>query len=115
MRHFVTLRYRKKFTVLMQSESVQLATMVLKTGERSGEDSHNEHPLAEQWLIVMSGSGTARVGSRSVKIKAGSVLLIQKRERHLITATSKEPLVTVNLYAPPAYSKDGEVLRRAKR
>jgi len=66
-------------------------------------------------LVVISGTGTARVGSRSIKIKAGSVLLIQKRERHLITATSEKPLVTVNLYAPPAYSKDGDVLKTVEK
>jgi mannose-6-phosphate isomerase-like protein (cupin superfamily) len=88
--------------------------MVLAPREQSAEQSGNEHPWAEQWLYVVSGSGTARVGSRSVKLRAGSLLLIERREKHVIRAGARAPLVTLNIYVPPAYDETGEPLRRRR-
>jgi mannose-6-phosphate isomerase-like protein (cupin superfamily) len=56
----------------------------------------------------VSGTGTARVSGRSVKLQPGSLLLIGKREPHVIRNTGRKNLVTVNIYAPPAYRADGE-------
>jgi mannose-6-phosphate isomerase-like protein (cupin superfamily) len=36
--------------------------------------------------------------------------LIEKGEPHQITNTGEVPLVTLNLYAPPAYDKQGDPL-----
>jgi mannose-6-phosphate isomerase-like protein (cupin superfamily) len=103
------------FSPLIASQSVQTAMMVLKPGQSSSDDVENEHPRAEQWLFVVAGSGKARVGKRSVQIHAGSLLLIEKAEPHKITATGSKPLVTVNFYAPPAYSADGDVKPSVKK
>jgi mannose-6-phosphate isomerase-like protein (cupin superfamily) len=51
---------------------------------------------------------------RAIALKAGSLLLIEKREPHQITNTGKEPMVTLSFYAPPAYTEDGEVKRSVK-
>jgi mannose-6-phosphate isomerase-like protein (cupin superfamily) len=88
--------------------------MTLAAREESDEQSANEHPWAEQWLYVVSGSGSARVGSRSVQLRAGSLLLIEKREKHVVRAGARAPLVTLNIYVPPAYDNDGEPLRRRR-
>jgi mannose-6-phosphate isomerase-like protein (cupin superfamily) len=85
--------------------------MTLAPGAESSEASANEHAWAEQWLYVVSGTGTARIGRRSVALAPGSLLLIQKREPHVIRAGARSRLVTVNIYVPPAYGKDGEPLR----
>lgn len=61
----------------------------------------------------MSGTGTARLGRRSVKLRTGSLLLIEKREPHSITNTGRTNLVTMNIYVPPAYDGKGEPLRKA--
>jgi mannose-6-phosphate isomerase-like protein (cupin superfamily) len=50
-----------------------------------------------------------------VKVAEGSLLLIEKGEAHRITNTGSTEMVTVNFYAPPAYSGDGEVRRSVKR
>jgi mannose-6-phosphate isomerase-like protein (cupin superfamily) len=84
--------------------------MTLRPGGESSEDSSNEHSWAEQWLYVVSGTGTARVSARTIKLRAGSLLLIEKREPHVIRNTGRSNLVTVNVYAPPAYRRDGEPL-----
>jgi mannose-6-phosphate isomerase-like protein (cupin superfamily) len=53
-------------------------------------------------------------GRKRHSIKAGSLVIIEKREIHQVTATGKEPLVTLNLYVPPAYSKSGEPKKSAE-
>ncbi len=85
--------------------------MTLRPGAESQEDSSNEHAWAEQWLYVIAGTGTARVGRRSVKLREGSVVLIARREPHSIKNTGRKNLVTFNVYAPPAYDGKGEPLK----
>jgi mannose-6-phosphate isomerase-like protein (cupin superfamily) len=112
MKAIQTARSRRcSFAVLHRTRSSQAATMSLLPGTESSEDSSNEHGWAEQWLYVVSGSGTARIGHRSVALKPGSLLLIGKREPHVIRAGARSRLVTVNIYVPPAYDSDGEPLR----
>lgn len=68
MKHIDTRRPRRKaFAPLHATRSSQAATMTLRPGATSNESSSNEHPWAEQWLYVVSGSGVARVGRRSAQ------------------------------------------------
>ncbi len=90
--------------------------MTLAPGATTNEESAspgrqaNEHAWAEQWLYVVSGTGTARVSGRTVRLREGSLLLIGKREPHVIRA-GRSRLVTFNVYVPPAYDDDGEPRR----
>lgn len=84
--------------------------MTLRPGTSSSEDSSNEHAWSEQWLYVVAGRGRARISGRTVQLAPGMLVLIQKREPHLITNTGRTNLVTVNVYVPPAYGADGEPL-----
>ncbi|MGE0546177.1 MAG: AraC family ligand binding domain-containing protein [Kofleriaceae bacterium] len=86
--------------------------MTLAPGTSSSEDSSNEHGWAEQWLYVVSGTGTARIARRTIALRPGVLVLIAKREPHVIRAGPRERLVTFNVYVPPAYRHDGEPLRR---
>jgi mannose-6-phosphate isomerase-like protein (cupin superfamily) len=114
MRHIQTGSRRGFFRILASSDSAQAAMMVVKPGQSTGE-KENEHPRAEQWLYVVAGAGRARVGRRSVKLKEGSLLLVEQNEPHQVENTGrKKPLVTINLYVPPAYTPKGEVRLRAK-
>ncbi len=88
--------------------------MTLARGGESSETSANEHGWAEQWLYVVSGTGTARIGKRSVKLVAGTLVLIEKHEPHLIKAGPRSRLVTLNIYVPPAYDANGEPLERSR-
>jgi mannose-6-phosphate isomerase-like protein (cupin superfamily) len=114
MKHVKATKKKGLFKPLIESAAVQAAAMVLRPGQSSSDKVENEHPGAEQWLFVVSGSGRATVGRRSVRIGDGSLLLIEKGEAHRITNTGDAELVTVNFYAPPAYSGDGEVRRSVK-
>lgn len=115
MRHIKTGSQRGFFKLLASSGSAQAAMMVLRPGQKSGEEKENEHPNAEQWLFVVSGTGTARVGKRRVPLRDHSLLLIERGEAHQVENTGRRrPLVTLNLYVPPAYDEKGEVRLSAK-
>jgi mannose-6-phosphate isomerase-like protein (cupin superfamily) len=112
MKAIATSRHRRRgFSVLHATRSSQAATMTLAPGAVSNESSANEHAWAEQWLYVVSGTGSARISGRSVRLRPGSLLLIGKREPHVIRAGKKSRLVTINVYVPPAYRTDGEPRR----
>jgi mannose-6-phosphate isomerase-like protein (cupin superfamily) len=106
-----TKRTKRGFSVLHRTRAAQAATMTLAPGASSSESSSNEHGWAEQWLYVVSGRGTARVGGRSVKLVPGTMLVIAKHEPHEIKSSPRSRLVTINLYVPPAYDPHGEPLR----
>ena len=113
MKHLKTGSKRNLFDVLASTRSAQAAMMTLRPGQSTGDRPENEHPASEQWLFVLSGTGRARVGrsakaARSVPLRSHSLLLIEKGEAHRITNTGRRPLVTLNFYAPPAYTPDGE-------
>ncbi len=109
MKHLKTGKARAEFAVLMSTVTAQAAMMTLQPGGSTGEDVENEHPNAEQWLFVVSGTGRARVGKRTIALTSNSLLLIEKGEAHKITNTGRSPLVTLNFYVPPAYTKSGDV------
>ncbi len=102
---------KASFKMLTGTRSLQAASMVLQPGESTGEP-HNEHPRSEQWLFVVSGTGRAVVNKSRKTLRPGSLLLIEKGEIHQVTNTGRRPLVMLNFYAPPAYTKDGEPNRR---
>jgi mannose-6-phosphate isomerase-like protein (cupin superfamily) len=114
MKSIATSRHRRKaFSVLASTRNSQAATMTLVPGGESQEASANEHAWAEQWLYVVSGTGSARVGKRTIRLREGSLVLIEKREPHQIRAGKRSRLVTVNIYVPPAYDHNGEPLRES--
>lgn len=111
MKAVATSRHRRRaFEVLHTTRTSQAALMVLQPGAESSEASSNEHGWAEQWLYVVSGAGTARVGERTVKLREGVLVLIARREPHVIRA-GRSRLVTFNVYVPAAYGRGGEPLR----
>ena len=115
-----TTRHRGQFVPLVATDKAQAAVMQLASGESSDEELSNEHPASEQWLFVVSGSGTATVVSRSgqrrqIKLGKGTLLVIEEGELHQIKNTGKRTLDTINFYVPPAYRSDGSLRPRARR
>lgn len=116
MKAIATARARRRgFTVLHRTRSSQAAMMTLAPGGESSEASANEHAWAEQWLYVVSGTGRARIAGRSYGLRPGSLVLINKREPHVIKASPRSRLVTVNIYVPAAYTSAGQPLHRVRR
>ena len=104
-----TLRFGKGFNVVLGNERSQAAQMVLEPGDSEG-NAANRHSGADQWLLVVSGTGAAKVNGRRVKLRSGALLLIERNDRHEITNTGSGRLVTLNFYVPPAYTSTGDEL-----
>jgi mannose-6-phosphate isomerase-like protein (cupin superfamily) len=83
--------------------------MVLAANGRDGGPD-NFHKGADQWLIVVEGTGTATVNGTKVKLKTGTILLIEAGDRHEIHNTGRVLLKTVSVYVPPAYRDEDTAL-----
>ncbi|HEY6072721.1 MAG TPA: cupin domain-containing protein [Anaerolineales bacterium] len=102
MKHIRTGGARAFFRVIGGTRRSQGATIVLQPGSSTGGDD-NVHKKSDQWLYVVSGRGRATVAKHTITIQRGSMLLIEAGERHEIRNDGAHPLVTINVYAPPAY------------
>lgn len=89
------------FKVVAASPRSEAATMVLAPGSKTG-GPQNTHK-GDQWLFVLSGSGSATVNGEQVALEAADLVLIEAGEGHEIVNTGDAPLKTLNFYAPPDY------------
>lgn len=113
-----TLRFGEGFRVAFNVRQVQAAEMVIPPGGSEGGPD-NRHRGADQWLFVVSGRGVARVDDgtgrrRHVTLEPGSLLVIERGERHAIENTGDDLLKTLNVYYPPAFDADGEPIGPGK-
>jgi mannose-6-phosphate isomerase-like protein (cupin superfamily) len=108
------LRFGEGFRVVRGNRASQAAEMVLAAGDEEG-GSDNRHRGADQWLFVVSGSGEAVVDGKRHKLAAGSLVFIERREKHQVRNTGRGPLRTLNFYVPPAYKSDGNPLPRGRK
>src|SRR5918992_362872 len=109
-----SLRFGRGFRVAVGNRRSQSATMTLGPGDCEGGPD-NRHRGADQWLFVSSGNGEVVVNGRRVKLTAGSLVLIERGNRHEIRNTGRTPLKTLNVYVPPAYTKAGDELPRGRK
>jgi mannose-6-phosphate isomerase-like protein (cupin superfamily) len=107
------LRRQIQFAVVLGNRRSQAAEMVLPPGQSEG-DSKNRHRGADQWLYVVSGTGQAVVNGHRYRLRAGTLLLIERGDTHQIKNTGRGKLTTLNFYVPPAYTADGEELPAAR-
>ena len=56
----------------------------------------------------------ATLNGKRIALKAGSLLLIEHKDRHQIKNTGNGLLKTLNIYVPPAYTRGGNELPAAK-
>jgi mannose-6-phosphate isomerase-like protein (cupin superfamily) len=103
------LRFGQGFRVVFGNDRAQAAEMTLAPGDSEGGPD-NRHRGSDQWLFVVSGTGSAVINKKTHALRAGTLLLIEHGDRHEIRNTSHEPLRTLNWYVPPAYKKDGKPL-----
>ncbi|MFK3650871.1 cupin domain-containing protein [Lysobacter enzymogenes] len=108
------LRFGEGFRVAFDLRRVQAAEMVIAPGDSEGGPD-NRHSGAEQWLFVVAGSGLAIVEGRRQRLGPGSLLAIERGERHEIRNTGRTLLKTLNLYSPPAYDGEGEPLAAGRK
>jgi mannose-6-phosphate isomerase-like protein (cupin superfamily) len=96
------LTFRPGFRVSIGNARSQAAVMVLAAGGKEGGPD-NLHQGADQWLLVLEGTGTALVNGHKTSLKPGKILLIEAGDRHEIRNTGRTLLKTVSIYVPPAY------------
>jgi mannose-6-phosphate isomerase-like protein (cupin superfamily) len=113
MKH-AKLSFGRGFRVVFGNDRAQVAEMVLAPGTSEG-DRTNRHIRADQWLHVVNGTGMAVVNGKPTPLRAGVLLLIERRDRHEIRNTGRTLLRTLNYYVPPAYTKAGSELPAARR
>jgi len=101
------------FHVVRGNRRSQAAEMILAPGQTEG-GSDNRHRGSDQWLYVVSGTGRAIVKDKRYLLQAGTLLLIERGETHEIRNTGRSPLRTLNVYVPPAYRKNGDLLPRGR-
>jgi mannose-6-phosphate isomerase-like protein (cupin superfamily) len=103
------LQFRKGFRVSAGNKRSQGAVMVLGTGDSEGGPD-NRHRGADQWLLVIEGSGACVINGHKLPLKSGMLVLIEAGDTHEIRNTGRGLLKTVSIYVPPAYDADGEEL-----
>ena len=107
------LRFRKGFSVALGNRRAQAATMVIAPGDSEGGDD-NRHRGADQWLYVVAGAGWATIEGKRHRLRARTLVLIERGSTHEIRNTGRTPLKTLNIYVPPAYTKGGDELPRGR-
>jgi len=107
------LQFGEGFRVVFDNTRAQAAEMVIARGDAEG-GCGNRHVGADQWLFVVSGSGSATISGKRHALKRGVLLLIERGETHEIRNDGRSLLRTLNIYTPPAYRKDGEPLPSGK-
>ena len=103
------LRFGRGFRVVFDVRQVQAAELVIAPGGSEG-GPENRHQGADQWIYVVSGTGLAVVEGVEQALKAGSLLVIEKGERHEVRNNGRASLKTLTFYSPPAYGSDEEPL-----
>lgn len=104
-----TLGYPNGFHVAIGNKRSQCATMTIPPGGKEG-GGDNKHDGADQWLLIVAGSGEAIINGHEYDLTENSVMLIERGDTHEIRNTGKTPMKTLNLYVPPAYKTDGDEL-----
>jgi mannose-6-phosphate isomerase-like protein (cupin superfamily) len=107
------LRFGEGFRVALGNRRSQAAEMVLAAGDVEGGPD-NRHRGSDQWLYVVSGNGAATIAGKHYRLRAGTLLLIERGRNHEVRNTGQAPLRTLNVYVPPAYTTDGDTLPRGR-
>ena len=107
------LRFGEGFRVAIGNRRAQAAEMTIPPGDAEGGPD-NRHRGADQWLYVVAGSGYARVNGKRIALRPGSLVLIERNDKHEVRNTGRRPLRTLNVYVPPAYSPSGDEKPAAK-
>jgi len=83
------LRFSQGFHPVFNNTRGQAAEMVIAPGESEGGPD-NAHQGADQWLFVVSGTGTAIVEDKHIPLQAGTLVLIEQQEKHEVRNTGTE-------------------------
>lgn len=108
------LRFGKGFRVAFSNAHAQAAEMVIAPGDSEGGPD-NRHHGSDQWLSIVEGEGVAIVEGKRHRLRAGTLLVIERGERHEVRNTGDGLLRTLNVYVPPAYKANGDPLPAGRK
>ena len=108
-----TLSFTKGFRIAFSNSRGEAAELVIPPGDGEGGPD-NSHQGADQWMLVIDGEGIAIVDGKRRRLRHGSLLLIEKGEKHEIKNTGRAHLRTLVFYTPPAYKPSGARLPSGK-
>ena len=90
------------FEVLQTSKRTQTAMMTLAPGDATGRKAE-AHDKSDQVLLMLSGNISGTVGSETVSLKKGDVILIRAGTPHRFKNPGRQKAVSFNVYSPPEY------------
>ena len=76
-----TVSFPGGFNLLLGDKHSQAGTLVLAPGEETG-GADNRHRGADQWIYVVSGTGTADVAGEHFDLARPRLVLIQRGDAH---------------------------------
>ena len=86
--------------VVFTDDDQQLVLMSLATGEDIPIETHD----GTQLFRIESGSGSATVGKKKMKLKNGVLLIVPPNTKHYIKNSSRQtPLKLYSVYSPPQH------------
>jgi mannose-6-phosphate isomerase-like protein (cupin superfamily) len=59
------------------------------------------HDTAEEWLYVVAGEGTLRIGTSEQKVQAGTFSLVPHTVTHAIIPQGRNPLIVISVLSGP--------------
>ncbi len=92
----------RSFQPMAKTHRAQTAVMCLQPGE-SSSTTPNTHPHSDQVLYVVSGVVIAEISDERRVMNPGDSVIVPANTPHRFINDSGAPVVTFNVYCPPAY------------
>ena len=83
--------------VILTNKHSQVVLMSVEPGDDIGEETHE----GDQILYFVDGEGTAKLGAKTSKVHAGSLVSVPAGTLHNFTNDGDKPLKLYTVYAPP--------------
>lgn len=88
------------FACLLDPDDGVSFTLVVEIFAPGGATPPNTHARAAEAFVVLRGEGEARVGGRTIPLRAGSVLAVPPGTEHVIANTGAGRLYCLTLMQP---------------
>ena len=86
----------------IQRDTFGCGMTIMQPGQVHEEHAH---PDSEEMILVISGSGTARIGGKEINVHPMDVIGIDRGEAHTFTNAGEVPLRLYWVYNPPGPEK----------
>ena len=72
------------------------------------------HDTATEWIYVVAGEGTLRIGTSEQKLQAGTFSLVPHTVAHALIPQGRNPLIVISMLAGPPCKESGTPLARRR-